>query len=218
MAWSIADYRTQYAKADSLCQEVQSFKNAAGIPAINELRNAGHHFLKAIDDTGGLASQAELDAAVAHARRAIYEATEAGIVSALAAVRKFRNDYATVQVSGVIPDYVKRLTSCSAAKRLIENNREDTFDRAQDHADRVTVFRDLRTFVDDLDNGRDDVNKVVADDRKQTRRFTTQIVMGVLAIIITICFGIWASTGYKGFTPSSGSSNLSSPVNSADAG
>jgi hypothetical protein len=195
MPYTIADYRSQYAIADTLCQEVQSFRNAAGIPAMNELRNAGHHFLKAVDDTGALVDERELDSAVGHARRAIYEATEAGIITALSSVTKFRNDFQTIELAPIVPNYVDRMSDCRVAQQALDTGRQATFNRAQDHRTRIDSFRTLRAFVSTLDICRDDANKAVNKQRKDTRRFTIGTILAVAALLATVLFGVWAVFG-----------------------
>lgn len=199
MRKTITDYRSEYGRADILLQEVQSFRNKAGLPAIIELRNAGHHLLRAIDDDGTLISEAELLSAVNHARRACYEATETGIIFAVALVRKFQDDYRSIPVSSIVPDYVSRIRRCQEALRLLEVGRRPDFDRDGDHQDRIDVFREIRPFCDDLDAAREEANKHVAAARVARRRFILQITIATIALAATVSFGVWASTGYQKF-------------------
>ncbi len=199
MPKTIADFRAEYAKADALVQEVQLFRNKAGIPAILELRNAGQHLLKAIDDQGHLVDQDELVSAISHTRRACYEATEAGIMIALAIVKKFKDDYPKTPVAGIIPDYVNKLCRCDDGLRAIEKGRQPGFNRDADHQARIEVFRELKAFCRDLDVGREEMNKKVAEATKAARRFTVQIVLGLIALLITVAGITWASTGYRSF-------------------
>jgi hypothetical protein len=193
---TIADFRAEYAKADALTQEVQLFRNKAGIPAILELRNAGHHLLRAISDEGQLVSQDELVSAISHTRRACYEATEAGIMIALAIAKKFKDDYPKTKASGVIPDYVAKLRRCDEALRAVKIGRQPGYDRDGDHNDRIELFRELRAFSHDLEVGREEMNKVVADERRLSRRFIITVCLMVLGMLLAASFAIWASTGY----------------------
>src|SRR5215218_8252570 len=102
---TLADLRTEFDRAEEFCLEVQNFVDKAGIPAINELRNVGHHLLRAMDNAGQITSQQELNAAVSHSRRACYEASEAGILTALQVIKKFKDDYATIEIGDVVPNY-----------------------------------------------------------------------------------------------------------------
>lgn len=189
MPRTIADFRAAYAKADALSTEAQNFRNKASIPAASELRYAGHHFLKAISDTYQLSDQEELELAISHTRRACYEATETGIMFAIAIVRKFQADFDTISIGSIIPDYVPRLRRCNEGMRLLEVGRQPGYDRAGDHQNRIDVFHDLRTFCDDLDAGRDEANKAVARARRRDRQFLMGALIGLLALAVTILFG-----------------------------
>lgn len=186
MPTTIAEYRRLYAEADGLLQEVQSFRNEAGIPAINELRNAGHHLIQAIDDEGRVGSTDALVSGVGHTRRAIYEATEAGIVFAVGIVRKFQLDFADIEVGDLLENYAGRCRECNDALRLIEAGRRSDFDRTQDHLDRVGAFRTIRPFAEDAIVARDEANKRLGKERRDTRRHNVTVVLGILAIVVTI--------------------------------
>jgi hypothetical protein len=194
---TIAEYRAEYAKADVLAIEVQSFRNKAAFPAIIELRNAGHHFLKAVDDGGAVVSQHDLDSALSHSRRACFEATEAGIMFALAIVKKFKGDYEAIVVTDVIPDYVARLRRCDDAMTAVDVGRRPGFDRSLDHQDRIDVFRELRAFCRDLDAGRDELNKKIASLRTGNRRFLLTVLLAIVAICVAVGIAVWDSTGYR---------------------
>lgn len=191
MPHTLAEYRAEYEKADALCQEVQNFRNEAGVPAINELRNAGHHLLNALDATGAVINQGHLDAAMAHVRRASYEATEAGIMMAIAQVHDFQRDYRAVEISDLLSDYTGRCRECQEAVRLIEQGRQPGFNRDQDHVARIEVFRKIRPFAEELQLARPEALKRIEQKRTEARRFiigTLLAVMGILVALIALDF------------------------------
>lgn len=190
---SLADLRTEYDRAEEFCLEVQNFVDKAGIPAINELRNAGHHLLRAMDDAGNITCQQELNSAVSHARRACYEASEAGILTALHVIKKFKDDYADVEIGDIVPDYNKNLASAAKALRLIEKGRQARAKHVEDFDVRMGVFRELREFCDLLDVSRDEMNKRVAVQRSDFRRFVLNALLAVLAILVSIAAIAWAT-------------------------
>jgi hypothetical protein len=167
-----------------LLQEIQAFRNEAGIPAVNELRNAGYHLLQSLPDGSGDPDQMALASGVAHIRRATYEATEAGILFAVSIVRKFQQDYATVELHDLVADYAARCRACNEALRLVEANRQDGFDRAQDHANRIAVFRAIRPFADDVVIARVEANKRLAVERRDRRRFVIGTLIAVAGIVL----------------------------------
>jgi hypothetical protein len=158
---TIQEFRAEYRRADLFCQEVQSFVDLAGVPAINELRNAGKHLIDALTDDGAVRSQDDLAAGTAHCRRACYEAYEAGILAGMEIIEKFKSDYATVTVGDVIPDYTDILYKAQAAQKSVEVGRHPEFDRTQDHATRMAAFRELRACAERLMIGREEMNKKV---------------------------------------------------------
>lgn len=190
MPYTIAELRAEYDKADTLAQEVNNFLNEAGIPAINELRYAGHHLLKALDDQGGVADQQHIEQAMGHARRASYEATEAGIVLAVEAVKTFRDDFRTITIADLVPDYAPRIQNCNQGLRLVEQGRQPGFNRDADHSDRIEVFRKLRSLAEDLTAVRDEANKRLDDKRATARQWIIGTLLAILAILVTIVLGV----------------------------
>src|SRR4051794_14231721 len=113
---SLSAYRAAYKKADAFCREVQSFIQEAGIPAINEMRYAGHHLLLSLDDSGSVASHADLMKAINHANRACYEAGEAGILCALDKISTFKSEYRNITVTDIVGEYTAILRIAEDAK------------------------------------------------------------------------------------------------------
>lgn len=189
-AFTVAEYRVEYNRADTFCQEVQAFRNEAGIPAMNELRNAGHHFLNSLDDSGQVAHAAELTSAVNHARRACYEASEAGMMYALGIIKKFKDDYETVTIPAVLPDYTKKARLAAVGKRLVEKGRQAGFDRCADHGERMDTFRRLRDCCEDMDAARPELNKLLAKERRNYRLLILGLAFALVAIVVTIAVAV----------------------------
>jgi hypothetical protein len=183
---TLADLRSEFLRAEEFVLEVQNFVDKAGIPAINELRNVGHHLLRAMNDAGKITSQQELNSAVSHARRSCYEASEAGILAALQVIKKFKDDYATVEIGDIVPGYSHNLAEAAKALRLVEKGRQSRDKHTIDFDIRMTVFRQLRDFCDLLDVSRDEMNKRVAGARKDVQRFTMNVLLAALAILVSI--------------------------------
>ena len=193
---TLALLRAEYYKADGFCQEVQSFVDQAGIPAVNELRNAGKHLIDALDNDGSIAHAHHIRLGIAHARRACYEAYEAGILSALEVLHKFQEDYATVTVGDVVPNYTETLRKAQKAQKAIEAGRNPHFDRGQDHSVRMAAFRDLRTCAETLTLAREDMNKKVAEKTAVATANTKMLALSVVGILVGIFGTIWAATGF----------------------
>lgn len=178
-------YRVAYKKADDFCKEVQAFVSEAGIPAMNELRYAGYHLLGAINDHGSLVDKAELISAINHAKRACYEAGEAGILIALDQINAFKNDYKNVVVTTVVKNYNDIKLDAARAQQRIKSERDHASPDGTDYDDYVTHFKLLRDHCLALDMARDELNKLVRNEAKVARRW-------LIALLATILFGVAA--------------------------
>ena len=118
----IVEIRRLYDEADSLAREVGELRSEVQIPAINELRYAGHHALQAITDDGAVDIEV-LASAKSHCERAMYEAAEAGIMFCLDAMKDFRKTYRDLVISEVIADYPSRLARVQTALDLVVKGR-----------------------------------------------------------------------------------------------
>jgi hypothetical protein len=200
---TLFQFRAEYKTADDFCQEVTSFIDEAGIPALNELRNAGHHFLCALDDSGNIADMNDLIAARNHARRAAYEAYEAGILFALGIIAKFKEDYSKTPVDGTVPSYTDLLKTAKAAQKSVEQGRQNGFDRTGDHSVRMSAFRELRACAETLSFAREEMNKkrdlaseATSRNSEQARIARKTFRIGVVAIIAAIAIALWTAVGF----------------------
>ena len=118
-AGGVAELRRLYETADGFAREIAEFRAEIPIPAHNELRYAGHHFLQAISDDVELVDEEQLRRAKNHCERAMYEAAEAGIISALDSIRVFRQDYKDIVVGDVLDGYTDKLVLAKRARDLL---------------------------------------------------------------------------------------------------
>lgn len=183
--------RSEYDIADKVMKDVQAFVEEAGIPAINELRHAGYHLLNAISPLDADSSTSdELMRAVNHCKRATYEASEAGLLTAFGKVSEFKADYQQVVVSTVVQDWTEILVKCDTYRDKITEARQTGDDRTIDHTKFRDAFVDLVSVCRRLDHARDELNKQIDQARVDARRFIVTTVLGVVlaigAIIVTV--------------------------------
>ncbi len=183
--------RSEYDIADKVMKDVQAFVEEAGIPAINELRYAGYHLLNAISPLDADSSTSdELMRAVNHCKRATYEASEAGLLTAFGKVSEFKADYQQVVVSTVVQDWTEILVKCDTYRDKITEARQTGDDRTIDHTKFRDAFVDLVSVCRRLDHARDELNKQIDQARVDARRFIVTTVLGVVlaigAIIVTV--------------------------------
>lgn len=182
---TIAEYREEYAKADKFCREVQDFNLEAAIPAMTELRNAGHHFLVALNDDGELKKPKELTRGINHCKRACYEAGEAGIVYILGEIRSFQNNFIQVSITEIIPDYIELLAECEKAREMVvNNNRINDEDKTNDYQLRMDAYNTVKDIYRKLDAAKEELVKSIESKRSSSRRFIISTLIALLGIIV----------------------------------
>ena len=181
----IQNLELSFNQADSLVKEVEDFIGEAGIPALNEMRNAGYHLAHSIllDDCKFCDNQ--ITSATNHCKRACYEASEAGIVVSLLKFREFRNDYKTLVVSEILKEWPQIQKDFEQSQKDI-NRVKGTADRSADYEARMDVFRKVKNHCETMNVARDDLNAKIQEGINSTRKF-------ILGSLITICGIIIAS-------------------------
>ena len=185
---SLASYRKAYAEADEFSREVAAFRSEAAIPALNELRYAGHHLLRSLPDDGGEPDPAQLTRAVAHCERAMYEAADAGIISALDTIDTFRRDYKNVVIADIVPKYfeivglARRATDSLKATR--QYNRDSELSIPSDEY--VETFRRLARACESLEDSREELNKKADRQIADYRRWLLRTAIAVAAMAVSI--------------------------------
>lgn len=183
--------RQEYDLADRTAKKVQKFAQLAGIPAINELRYVAHHLVNAvIPANADVDGEKELQRAINHCKRATYEASEAGILFAFDRIAEFRDDYKSVVISSVVPDWPEILALCETVTRRISETREAGEDRTPDHNDFERHFDSLVVICNRLHSSRDEMNKLVAREIRQARRFVLTTCLTVLGIVMGVAAAI----------------------------
>ena len=111
----IVEIKRLFDLAEKYIKDVEILRSDVQMPAINELRYAGHHILKAIDEDGNV-SDDDIASAKSHCHRAMYEAPEAGIMFCLDRVKAFEEDYDDLVIGNVIDNYHELFSTCARGK------------------------------------------------------------------------------------------------------
>jgi hypothetical protein len=90
-------------RAEALAKSVEEFNRKVSIPALNELRYAGHHVIKAISPNGRDIDR-ELTRAEDHCKRAIYDAGAGGLIMAVDRIDSFFNNFQSIELTQLLPD------------------------------------------------------------------------------------------------------------------
>ena len=181
-----------FEKAETAIKRVEHETSNLTIPAVNQLRYAGHHLIRSLNDKS---KNDELRKAANHCKRALFDAYEAGILYDLILFKKFKEDYNKSVVSNVISDWVEVQQRVDELKEFnikyrkadlddtsIHDPDEDDFDdnpRVQNFEECENYFLEMQGITTRLDYARDDLNNSIKKEQMHLR-------IAVVAIIITI--------------------------------
>ena len=188
-----------YETADGFARTVGLYREAAAIPANNELRYAGHHLLQSLDSAGRATDEELLRKAKSHCQRAMYEAAEAGLTRAIRDVHDFQEAYRNVVVSCVVTDYVKIVALARKAQDALARGRSDRASVEEHTAEYMKLFCELRDAIRTLHGSRDDLNSMIQQtltkEQTEHRRFVVQLVTRVVLGIAALAIGYLALGG-----------------------
>ena len=120
-----SEFHLWFKKAEKAVKEVEYIHTELTMPAVNELRYAGYHVSNYLENTE---LTDELNRAVGHCKRAIYDAYEASILYNIKEFRAFKEDYGKVVISEVLADYSElhfRVTSILEFFQSIDKETKD---------------------------------------------------------------------------------------------
>jgi len=178
--------KVAYDSADQFGREVSNFRADVAIPAHNELRYAGHHFLQAVTQHEEDISIDEdnLIRAINHCQRSMYEAADAGIISALDMIKIFQNNYRSVTIRDIIKEYGAIQQAAKDAQDLLARSRSHNEEGQILSEEYVNTFRKLKAMVDVLEDAREDLNKKLSNQQKETRKFIFGLLFTIIAGIV----------------------------------
>ena len=180
----ISDLRALYDTADEFAREVAEFRDEIAIPAYNELLYAGHHLLQALDDSGAVSDSEQFRRAVSNCERAMYEAAEAGIISTLESINRFREDYKNIVVKDVVDNYSSILVKARKAQNLLARRRSDQMSSSERASCYMETFRQLRDDSEMLEASREDLNAKVSEQVRYKRRYVIRVLLLLLGIVV----------------------------------
>ena len=173
-------------KAERFIKEVEINEAAVAFPAINQLRYAGHHLLKAFVSEGREDFQTKLNDVEDHCYRAMYEASEAGLGYLLELFTTFENDFKDIVIADTVSDYLEiRALRQAAVNELCKGrvNRLSPVEQVENYMER---YRELKKGVDKLEASRSELNKVKLKQATSNRRFILATVISTLVAIAAI--------------------------------
>ena len=179
----IKKFKELYNTADQFSREVSEFRSEVAIPAYNELRYAGYHLKKAIDDEGVVSDVEEIRKAISHCERALYEASEAGIIKTLSIINIFKDDYKNLVVGEIVKDYSDILKQAQDGKALLSQGRGDDRTHPERSLLYMATFEKLKGSCDKLEYNRDDLNAKALSIKRENIRWIVGIILALITLV-----------------------------------
>lgn len=162
----IAQVRDLFRNAERQIKRAEEISGELAIPAVNELRYAGWHLLEALCSGGPDNGAEQLARARRHCQRAIFDASDAGVVYLLERVKTFQDDYRRIPISDVIHNYTDLRKNIADTRNEISKARETNESRDGYYQQAASSVIRLKNIVDLLEESREELNKVVRRDNR----------------------------------------------------
>ncbi|MDL2269251.1 hypothetical protein LJC71_08875 [Desulfosarcina sp. OttesenSCG-928-A07] len=174
-------------------EKIKLVENLDGLPfpAVNQLRYVAFHLLRAEFAPDEKHRESELRKAKNHCQRAIYDASEIGIMHYLNEFALFQNDYRTTTITDVVPDYLEhrrlaneaRNFAASITRKSISDHCENQDDQYQKSGE---YFEALRKNNEILQEARPELGKKIQRNRRYFLFAITGLTVAILTLIVTI--------------------------------
>ena len=180
-----------FRQAEVQLKQTEEIDRNLTIPAVNELRYVAFHLLRALSEQEGNGFDADIERAENHAKRAIYDATEASILSLLEKAEAYQDDFKRLEcTTEVLPNYVALLRQLEKIRRGVSDVRaseELYLNRQQYYPQVLEYIVDLKELVATLEQA-DPLIRV------KSRKKAIQLLLLVMSVLAAV-FGIAVSVG-----------------------
>jgi hypothetical protein len=151
------------------------------IPAINQLRYAGFHILQSITDDD-VEKTKHIGKAESHAKRAMHDALEAGILGSLQRIDNFKTDYRHLSIPPIWPEYVSLCSEVEMIKKKMLGI------QPRNHVANNELLQSYNTrlyeIVLQFDAARTELNKELRNRSRRLWYSSISISAAVLAVIL----------------------------------
>lgn len=177
-----------YGQAEEAMKHFELLNNVLCVPATNQLRYVGFHLLKGLVNKNLNSDERlkEIDLAIGHAKRALFDVYESCAIFTLERIKKFNDDYSDIPISPVISNIaalksrIKLIISELSQFRNTKENRYVYFDNCKKH------HIELEEIAELFDNSRDELNKSITSGNKQKILNIIIVIIGVATLFFTI--------------------------------
>lgn len=180
-----------FRQAEVQLKQTEEIDRNLTIPAVNELRYVAFHLLRALSEQEGSGADADIERAENHAKRAIYDATEASILSLLEKAETYQADFKHLEcTTEILPNYVDLLRQLEKIRRGVSEIRaseELYLNRQQYYPQVIEYIADLKELVATLEQA-DPLIRI------KSRKKAITLLLLVISVVATI-FGVVTSIG-----------------------
>lgn len=186
-----------YAKAEEFAKTVAGLSKDAAIPAHNQLRYAGHHFAQAIASDAQEGYEKQLEKARNHCERAMYDATEPGLIAVIDRVELFREQYKNIIIGDVVKDIESIYVLMDDIMEALSQRRNKSVTVEQALEPHMELFTKGAAAWKRLKANRDDLNRKQEQKLSNFRRFVVgTIISGCVLLVLII--GLLVNLGVFG--------------------
>ncbi|MBK1645098.1 hypothetical protein CKO25_10630 [Thiocapsa imhoffii] len=179
-----------FQQAEVQLKQAEEIDRNLTIPAVNELRYVAFHLIRALSEQGRDGFDSDIERAENHAKRAIYDATEASILALLEKAEVYQLEFRSLEcTTEVLPNYVDLLKRLESARRGIAQVRateEHYLNRQQYYPEVLGYISGLRDLVATLEQA-DPLIRMKS--RKRAVHFylmVASLVAAILGILISL--------------------------------
>ncbi len=188
----INELRICFKDTEKRIKDIELETSELSIPSINQLRYVAYHLIEGFNPDIENHDKVfeEIKKALHHCQRARFDAIEIGLTYSLNNVRIFQEKYnAITETLSILPNYIALMRKAQEASNALQSIRDEEKDREEYYNDIFPHYEEVKAISVELLNAEPMINKKIEENNEkkiiEARRFTIQISMIVLGIIIS---------------------------------
>lgn len=172
-----------FRQAEVQLKQTEQIDRNLTIPAINELRYVAFHLLRALSEQDSTGFDADIERAENHAKRAIYDATEASILSLLEKAEAYQSDFKNLEcTTEVLPNYVDLLNQLERIRCGVSEVRASE----ELYLNRQQYYPQVLKYIDELKGLVATLEQADPLIRIKSRKRAIQLLLTVLSVFAAI--------------------------------
>lgn len=181
---AIRSYCAKFNEAEKALKENEILTlEGLAFPVVNELRYAGQHLTRIIEQGSHEEVIRCLKEGERHARRAIYDAYDASILFFLDDMIAFDTDFKDICISPVYPGYIKRKQQVNEIQKQIAQE-DRTRDKDEFLQQKKEQLETLKIISEELPPARQELNKLKEQAKIKSRRWWARIYISLFSVLL----------------------------------